>query len=58
MSRHCGDCRYFGAEIVGRKIKGKPLHICECDKSIFKECTETASGCIKFEKESENEQTN
>ena len=50
MDRHCGDCKYLGAEIVGRKIKGKPLHICNSDKSIFRECAEKATGCNKFEK--------
>ena len=55
MSRHCGDCKYFGAELVDRKIKGKSMHICNSDKSIFKECMETATGCNKFEKGGKDE---
>ena len=56
MSRHCGDCKYFG-EKTGQVINNKDLHRCHNDKSIFKGCLSSATGCNKFEKETENEQT-
>ena len=53
--RHCGQCKYFGAPLPGRKFKKMQMHICESDKSIFVECTATASGCMKFERRDFND---
>ena len=56
MSRHCGECKYFGEE-TGQVINGKDLHRCHNEKSIFKGCLETATGCVKFEpQESEDKE--
>lgn len=43
MDRHCGDCKYCG------ELLKDNLHSCNNDKSIFKACLETATGCEKFE---------
>lgn len=47
----CGTCKYFGAEIIGRRIKGKHLHECNRNKSIFIERTETSIGCPNYKAE-------
>lgn len=53
IDRQCGNCKYFGAETgEDLDIRGEImqfLHFCENDKSIFKTCLETATGCNKFE---------
>lgn len=55
MNRHCGKCKYFGEETV-QVINGKDLHRCHNEKSIFKGCLSSATGCNKFEEELKNEQ--
>ena len=41
--KHCGNCIYCG------EVLKDNLHSCNNDKSIFKACLETATGCEKFE---------
>lgn len=57
MSRHCGNCKYFG-EKTGQVINDKDLHRCHNDKSIFKGCLSSATGCNKFEKGTEDDEAN
>lgn len=42
-NRRCGNCKYFG------EVLNDNMHSCNNDKSIFKACLETATGCEKFE---------
>ena len=51
--RYCGNCRYIGAE-NGETLRlsdgeDHPFHICENEKSIFKSCLTTATGCSNYE---------
>ena len=54
MAEHpCGKCKYFG-EPTGEKYSDgsngeKDFHRCHNEKSIFKACLSTASGCLKYE---------
>lgn len=56
IDKRCGNCKYIGAK-AGEYIdlRGEPmmqsLHFCENEKSIFKSCLETATGCMKFEEQ-------
>ena len=43
MDKHCGNCIYCG------EVLKDNLHSCNNDKSIFKACLDTATGCEKFE---------
>ena len=43
MDKHCGNCKYCG------EVLKDNLHSYNNDKSIFKACLETATGCEKFE---------
>ena len=43
MDNHCGNCKYCG------EVLKDNLHSCNNNKSIFKVCLETATGCEKFE---------
>ena len=43
MDKHCGNCKYCG------EVLKDNLHSCNNNKSIFKACLETATGCEKFE---------
>lgn len=43
MDKCCGNCKYCGEVIKDN------LHSCNNNKSIFKACLETATGCVKFE---------
>lgn len=45
----CGKCRYFG-EPLGTFHETREFHRCNCEKSIFKECLATATGCEKYER--------
>lgn len=38
--KHCGDCKYFGPQ-----MERENFHICQNDKSIYKVCLPTATGC-------------
>ena len=53
--KYCGNCKYYG-EVLNEDN----LHSCNNNKSIFKVCLETATGCEKFEPQerSENEADN
>lgn len=42
-TEHCKDCKYCG------EVLKDNFHSCNNDKSIFKACLETATGCEKFE---------
>lgn len=59
IDRRCGNCKYIGAE-TGKTlyIRGElqPAHFCENEKSIFKNCLETATGCMKFKPREEGEE--
>lgn len=49
--KHCSACKYCGEVLLKDN-----LHSCNNDKSIFKACLETATGCEKFEpQEAESE---
>lgn len=50
-NRRCGNCKYFG-EVL--KENDTP-HSCNNNKSIFKACLETATGCEKFEPQESEE---
>lgn len=41
--KYCGNCKYCG------EVLKDNLHSCNNNKSIFKACLETATGCEKFE---------
>ena len=41
--RRCGNCKYFG------EVLNDTMHSCNNNKSMFKACLETATGCEKFE---------
>lgn len=43
LTGHCKDCKYCG------EVLKDNLHNCNNNKSIFKTCLETATGCEKFE---------
>lgn len=45
----CGKCRYFG-EPLGTFHETKEFHRCHNEKSIFKACLSTATGCEKYER--------
>lgn len=47
--KHCGACKYCG------EVLKDNLHSCNNDKSIFKACLETATGCEKFEPQKSEE---
>ena len=47
--RHCGNCKYCG------ELLSDGFHSCNNDKSIFKACLETATGCKEFELREESE---
>ena len=51
----CGKCRYFG-EPLGTFHETKEFHRCHNEKSIFKACLATATGCEKY-KERANDNT-
>ena len=42
MDKYCGNCKYCG------EVLKDDLHSCNNIKSIFKVCSETATGCEKF----------
>lgn len=46
-NRRCCNCKYFG------EILKDNIHSCNNNKSIFKACLETATGCEKFEPQDE-----
>lgn len=48
--KHCGNCKYCG------EVLKDNLHSCNNNKSIFKVCLETATGCEKFEPQKSEEQ--
>ena len=51
MDKCCGNCKYCG------EVLKDNLHSCNNNKSIFKACLETATGCEKFEpQESEDKE--
>jgi hypothetical protein len=58
IDRRCGNCKYIGAE-TGEKIdlrgEMQSLHFCENDKSVFKACIKTATGCREFKQQEESE---
>ena len=43
MNKHCGNCKYCG------EVLEDDFHSCNNDKSMFKACLATATGCDKFE---------
>ena len=47
---YCGECRYYG-EPLGTFYETHEFHRCHHEKSIFKACIATASGCAIYEKE-------
>lgn len=47
--KHCGNCKYCG------ELLKDNLHSCNNDKSIFKTCLETATGCRGYESMAESE---
>ena len=47
--KHCGNCKYCG------EVLKDNLHSCNNDKSIFKACLETATGCERFEPQESEE---
>ena len=49
--KYCGNCKYCG------EVLKDDLHSCNNNKSIFKACLETATGCAKFEPQESEEQT-
>ena len=49
--KHCGNCKYCG------EVLKDNFHSCNNNKSIFKACLETATGCGKFEPQESEEQT-
>ena len=49
----CGKCRYFGEPLgtfyeILTSHETRELHRCNCEKSIFKACLATATGCAKY----------
>ena len=59
IDRRCGNCKYIGAE-TGEDIdllgEMQKLHFCENNKSIFKVCIKTATGCNEFKSQAESEE--
>ena len=51
MDKHCGNCKYCG------EVLKDNLHSYNNNKSIFKVCLETATGCEKIEPQ-ESEEVN
>lgn len=49
MDKYCGNCKYCG------EVLKDDLHSCNNIKSIFKVCSETATGCEKFEPQESEE---
>ena len=49
MDKHCGNCIYCG------EVLKDNLHSCNNDKSIFKACLESATGCENFEPQESEE---
>lgn len=51
--KHCGECRYFGMK-AGLINDAYDFHICEKQKSIYKEALATATACQEFKKKEES----